>query len=449
MQKDGRYSFDVGQSTLKVIRLGRVTFTEFNSGVSGRSWGAHYFDAAANLKHSISAIHSLCHDSGMAIQQLRATCLGEALPSVWNCRFGADADALQTWVGKWGYTALGESGMRAKAMHDADRYAVESLRERRNALESALDALRRAESADYPEARERLRKHSISTLARIDAEAQPFHHARTLSEFARANPALVRWNPRVSVAAGPNLCVDSMTMHRLGLQFEAPSPEPVFYARPDTWSHEYLQSNYIVSQTVDGRFRLSSSIEVPFTQAQARAWLRGEADAPTTRYGCPIVLDLRDAKGNPCRLIKCGCHLIDAARDLGGEWAELLKPPHTVSRVAGAPRVEYAADSAAFWDRWDTECARNLNESKRERERVIRDTLARRADLESQEANQPAFIASIEARIASIRADITAAEEKQEAIKPMGADLVRAESVVRALLTALTVGNVVALKGVK
>lgn len=73
---------------------------------------------------------------------------------------------------------------------------------------------------------------------------------------------------------------------------------------------------------------LSSGIKLPFTEAALLEWLEKGEGSLSTRYG-PLTkvkaTVMTDGKPRAAVLLTAGCHVVDAA-DLGGRYAELLKP---------------------------------------------------------------------------------------------------------------------------
>jgi hypothetical protein len=84
---------------------------------------------------------------------------------------------------------------------------------------------------------------------------------------------------------------------------------------------------------------LNSSVTIPFTEEEFKAWWRGECSLDT-KYGEPKRIKASRPDGTPVWLVKVGCHLVDVAGDLGGEYVELMKPDFEVIKGVELPALE-------------------------------------------------------------------------------------------------------------
>jgi hypothetical protein len=168
--------------------------------------------------------------------------------------------------------------------------------------------------------------------------------------------------------------------------------------------------------------------------------LRGEAPAPRTRYGSLERVGLARHDGTAWVAVKCGCHYIDGANDLGGEFAELLKPAHTVTMVKGTPELRWSEETKAeFIARLRENSTRwlaSLAETQRTDElcalRVVEAAIHTRD-------NRETALAELRAVVAKCESEQDAAEQQAATVgaRMVGADLDTLNSAVKSALSAL------------
>jgi hypothetical protein len=130
----------------------------------------------------------------------------------------------------------------------------------------------------------------------------------------------------------------------------------------------------------------------------------------STREGAALVL------------LKCGCHFVDAT-NVSQEFAELLKPAHTVSLTPGKPRADFGTPE--FAERLRERFAERLAEQETQRANAIREFADRRAYLEKEETDLPATIEALRVKMDSAKAALDQADkalETAKSVSPLGAD---------------------------
>jgi flagellar motility protein MotE (MotC chaperone) len=151
--------------------------------------------------------------------------------------------------------------------------------------------------------------------------------------------------------------------------------------------------------------------------------LKGETQAPhSSRYGTLQRLEASTRDGAALVLLKCGCHFVDPS-GISAEFAEVLKPSHTVTLTPGKPRADFGTPE--FAERLRERFAEKLAEQETQRANAIREFADRRAYLEKEETNLPETIAALRVKMETAKAALDEADKALETAKnvsPLGAD---------------------------
>ena len=425
-ERDGTFTLNAGKSTLQITRLGAVTFTMLYLSV-GRyeKHAVHYSDAPAGLKFSF---HQNDEKTTTARRALEAVILGEPLPDFFRPQYGRCQDALRSWLATYAWTLAGAQGLRAQALATRSKRADDDARAAINSLEFEKRRLVKARQETTPE----------RFLARAECA-----RADTQNALAHVDAQLVKLGDSLATLTAPDAFSQVDTLAQI-----APSVGAItgwegkiyFNGEDDRFSHPVLSPNY--RATVEGEtISFSSGIVCEFGFSALVAWLKGEAPAPSTRYGTLARLEV-GAPGTlePRVYITCGCHRIYAAAD-APILAEYLRPSHQVTRTSGKPRLELDRwNPAPFLARTLEEIQARQAEKTLRRARIVTDYAVARHQLENERADVPAFLAKHEAAVtdAQVRQDsAVAAAEVVKKSTPLGASVERVESIVLTLVSAL------------
>ncbi len=410
--KQGVTELKAGQSTLKVTTLGNVTKTEafWSVGTNYRA-SLHYYEPATGLKYTVNRDNGADYET--AYYTLNAIIFGGELPGIWKISFGAQADKLRDWLKKFGWTITGSNGLRGQAISARLAQLMETRRSASNVHASAEthyskyvnDATPEFFRGKHGEARAKL----AATLAKIETRTEEIRQGLNATQSDIENNMAERlWNGNWEYSLGLSRSYEGVTF---------------FPATASQYSHTVQSANY--SATVDsaGAVSLSSGIRCEFTAGQVLAWLKGEAPAPhSSRYGTLQRLEASTRDGTPLVLLKCSCHYVDAT-NVSTEFAELLKPSHTVTLKPGKPRADFGTPE--FAERLRERFAERLAEQETQRANAIREFADRRAYLEKEETNLPATIEALKVRMETARTALDAADKALETAKgvsPLGAD---------------------------
>jgi len=410
--KQGVTELKAGHSTLKITTLGNVTKTEaFWSHGSYHRASLHYFEPATGLKYTVNRDNGADYEN--AFFTLNAVIFGGELPAIWKISFGAQADKLRDWLKKWAMTITGSNGLRALAISARLAQLMETRRSASNIYASAEahhskyvnDATPEFFRTKHGEARAKLAK----TLAGIETRTEEIRQGQAATQSDIENNMAERlWNGNWEYSLGLSRSYEGVTH---------------FPATASRYSHPVQSANY--SATVDsaGAVSLSSGIKCEFTANQVLAWLRGQAQAPhSSRYGTLQRLEASTRDGAALVLLKCGCHFVDAT-NVSAEFAELLKPAHTVTLTPGKPRADFGTPE--FAERLRERFAGKLAEQETQRANAIREFAERRIYLEKEETNLPETIAGLKVRMETAKAALDQADKALETAKnvsPLGAD---------------------------
>jgi flagellar motility protein MotE (MotC chaperone) len=407
--KQGVTHLKAGHSTLKVTTLGNVTKTEayWSVGKNYR-YSLHYYEPATGLKYTVNRDNGADYEN--AFFTLNAIIFGGELPGIWEISFGAQADKLRDWLKKFGWTITGSNGLRGQAISARLAQLMETRRSASNIHASAEahhskyvnDATPEFFRTKHGEARAKLAK----TLAQIETRTEEIRKSQAEAENETNAEAL--WNKNWEHSLGLSRSYEGVTR---------------FPATASQYSHPVQSANY--SATVDsaGAVSLSSGIRCEFTANQVLAWLRGQAPAPhSSRYGTLQRLEASTREGAALVLLKCGCHYVDAS-NVSAEFAELLKPAHTVTLTPGKPRADFGTPE--FAERLRERFAERLSEQETQRANAIREFADRRAYFEKEETNLPETIAGLKVRMETAKAALDQADKALETarnVSPLGAD---------------------------
>jgi hypothetical protein len=179
--------------------------------------------------------------------------------------------------------------------------------------------------------------------------------------------------------------------------------------------------NYKLRREADGTLRLNSSSAIPFTEEEFKAWWRGESGLNTT-YGEPKRIKASRPDGSPVWLVEVGCHVVDVAGDLGGEYLELMKPDFEVIKGVELPALEETVEDVnngnlnmelrdRLTELWDKARAAYHDA----RSRWLEYACSVKKEVLDFEANRPAKLAEAADELAqAVQAKNTAVTETQE-----------------------------------
>jgi len=250
-----------------------------------------------------------------------------------------------------------------------------------------------------------------------------------------------------------SVCENEKALMGLGVQIgrvyqsESPlkySPRAHFPAQQARFTVDLVRANYTVKRGENGALLLSSNIVCPFDENTALAWLRGTGPAPVTRYGACRKIETCTDTGAPVVLIACGCHRIDVARDLGGEFADLLKPTHKTELIEGVPALELTeATRADFLARCEVNAARSIAGYRTEKAQALVRYIDQKTKLTNERDNLPALLAEMERGIEKAKAEKAALElELAEMEKRFpGANVEKINDLARVALSAFSVSK--------
>ena len=420
--KQGTTELKAGLSTLKVTTLGNVTKTEaFFSVGSNRRASLHYYEAATGLKYTVKRENG--EDYANAFLTLNAVIFGGKLPEIWEVQFGAQADKLRDWLNKWRFTLTGSNGLRGQAI-SARLAQLEETRRMASNIHATAEARHTQYATEatpeffrgkHGEARATL----AAKLARIETATEEIRKGQ--AETTNQENAEALWN-HWTYSLGLSRDYDRVTH---------------FPATAARYSHPVQSANYTATVSPSGAVSLSSGIQCEFTAPQVLAWLRGEASAPrSNRYGTLERLEVSTRDGKASVLLKCGCHYVDAST-VSPEFAELLKPSHTVTLTPGKPRADF--NTPEFAQRLAERFAERFAEQENQRAQAIREFADRRAFLEKEETDLPATIARLAANMETAKADLDKADtalETAKAVSYLGADADTLANLSRVFLTS-------------
>jgi hypothetical protein len=387
--RDGVTRLTAGQSSLTLTRLGNVTLTEAFWSVGTRHENRiHYLDG--DLKYSFA--ESVDSD---AFAALRSVIFGAPMPRIFTPTNGAQQDALRTHLARYAWTLAGVSGLRAHALEHDEQLLREGVSNAATRVRTVRNELEGAGS-ETPE---------FYGAQRAGIKDR---HGREAGYYSLQADTIRKWlaMSELPVEARRSAGVIHPTYYAAG---------PYLPATASTSSHPVRIANYSATVSSEGQISLSSGIGCEFTLPRLLQWLKGEANAPQTRYGAITKVACSTPDGRPTYLLKCGCHWVDAAR-CSSELAELLKPDFTVDVVPGRPRVELPSDAPdAQKEPFFAECRARLTlqleAAEQNRRKEIENMVRALAQSKEREATQPQRVAELEVALV----DATAGLQKAEA----------------------------------
>jgi hypothetical protein len=420
--RDGKTDLSAGKSSLEITKLGNVVMTRLHLATSGSGYwheAIHYCDAVAGLSYKIRRQGGKGEQD--AFDTLRGVIFGayttsenskydqnkQTLPPIWFPKFGADSDKLREWLKKFAWTLTGAHGLRAQAEEkiSADRkQAVRSAKNSLDYLERELERLKSETPETFRDAHERARVQTAEKLA-IAAEriaqvekdlAQVAFSETAQSAEDQLTEISQRYGARFSQGVW-NSEIGNYTAKILN-----------FAETRETISPEIRSPNYVATIGADGEtVSLSSGIACTFRRSEIVEWLKGEKNAPQTRYGTVEKFETATFDGKPRVLLRCGCHLVDAS-SIDAELASLLAPTHVVTKVPASPRVDLGQDG------FPARLAENINSrliaEQESRAQTVRQFAEKRHALTEREAQLPARIAEQEKRVEESKLALLAAE---------------------------------------
>ena len=275
LKRDGATKIEAGQSWIKLVTVGRVTFTElFHAHGNYNNKAVHYLDESTNLRFT----HRLT-DNEQAFWTLASVITGHAMPEEWRscAKWGSSQDAMREWARKWAWSLAGEHGLRAKS-------AEKWLAGLKGSLTSAVNEVKYHERiANEFEARDFDKEIGI---ARENTKAALLRNGKIIEGFRNDMETLDTYLAEAGAFPYSNDYYKYGMRSNQRFDGETRTYAPRFFIEGvrAKMSHEILCPNYVATRNGD-QITLSSGIACDVTATQALAWLKGEAEAPRTRYG--------------------------------------------------------------------------------------------------------------------------------------------------------------------
>lgn len=435
--RDGKTDLSAGKSTLEITKLGSVVMTRLHLATSGTGYWhetIHYLDVHAGLSYKIKrqsgngerdafdTLRGVIFGGYTTSENYRYDQTAQTLPPIWFPKFGADSDKLREWLKKFAWTLTGAHGLRAQAEKKIADDRSQAVRSAKNALdysERELERLKSETPETFRDSHERARSQTAEKLAesaqRI-AQTEKDLAQVAFSETAQSaadqlNEISQRYGARFSQGLW-----DSALGNYTGKTLHFPETR-------ETISPEIRSPNYVATISPDGEtVSLSSGIACSFRRSEIIAWLKGEKFAPVTRYGTVEKFETATHDGKPRLLLRCGCHLVDAAQ-IDSELATLLVPTHTVTKVPASPRVDLGQPE--FVSRLAENINSRLLAEQESRAQTVRLFAEKRHALTEHESRMPARIAEQESKVVESKTALVAAETLAATdSKVVGADCV-------------------------
>jgi hypothetical protein len=461
---DSTVELTAGKSRLTLQTVGRVTRCHFHDAIGNGfdHFSVSYFSPVENLSFTEKdektrevIEHTVFGDFQSGGRWQRVSRDGQHVPpSILQTPTGADIDALRAWSKSSAWALLGENGLRAKAVENAIAGKKAEISRIASAIshgehdmghkrqfpfvaeiDRARDSAKHA--AECAENQIAAREKDIDAVRALLASAETltlytsrrfdtgynWSHARCENEKALAGCGVQIG--RVAVPGGQNLY----------------SPRAFFPAVSARYSVELVRANYTVKRGENGALVLSSGVVCPFNEGTALEWLRGAGPAPSTQYGVCRKIETCDDTGAPLVLIACGCHRIAVAHDLGGDFAELLKPAHKTELSQEKPALELNETTRAeFLARCEVDAARDIAAYKTKKAAALARYVTRKTELIAERDNLPAVLAEMEKGLEKAKAEKAKAENERAEIEKRfpGATLEKINDLARAALSAFS-----------
>lgn len=415
LKRDGFITLIAGESHLDIHTIGRVTFTKlFLAHGNYTHRAAHYLDEGANIKYTLkdsdgkdelpfwTVYHVM---TGKSDRNRR-----DGLPHVWSTRTGQAQDELRDYLKNWAWTLAGESGMRAKAI-DRDLDILKSnVRSIKGSIDSANYRIRQLNNRNFDD--------EIASQRLMSKKRLKDSHKNE----ADVNALMTKAREMLDSGAD-TMVAGSNVLYALGVRYQQgrwnPEKSRCDYTvylpeTPPETTPPYMRINYTATRDGDNII-LSSGIKCEVSCSQVLAWLKGEANPPVTRYGTASLIESSTFEGQPIKLVKCGCHVLDLS-SLGDDFKEALVPSHTVICKPGVPRLDFTPENKdAIIERLSA-TAKSLVEAERnDRREEVESFITLKKSAEKIRDNKEATLAAMNAEAAQLEADLIRAEEEVEA----------------------------------
>lgn len=406
-----KLTFHAGETTLTILRNGRVTRTYLRPGRGASSTRIHYYCPTLKIKATIREAETGFHYLNYLIFGVGnvETASSTRLRTPYTIeRHGGFSGTSQNLFradlrNSGGWWLLGESGLRA--------FAVQ-----KSLIEPLAASLKTAETAQTN------LTHTLSQfkgrnwnamLTRISDKlkenTKQLKNSLSLLESSRTekDPEKLRY-----LGVGRQWVWETATKKLSPCKYGFP-------AVPEVWSHPCLSPNYKVSLSSDGEsFILSSGIKCPISVREAIAWLEGKAPAPRTVYGEVKVVDARNDLGEPVRIVTCGCHRLDLL-PLGEKFASLLAPKHKVKKTGAKPETVMngtAKERRAFYSELRRRIAIKIREAHDHHDFNRQELIQSRAALKHEMKNREATEARLTEELAAACKQVEKARAELEAV---------------------------------
>jgi hypothetical protein len=448
--KDGKTRIEAGKSFVTVETAGRVTRTHYHSAIGNgfNTVNVHYYSNLENLnfternEENVDALQAVVFGDRVNVDRYyrRAGETHEhSIASILRPLSGAERDKFNTWQVKNLWALAGETGLRAKAIETTQANAKATVLNLVSNIAATENERDRHSKRDYRNAREVARKETGEVLKCIhETEKTNSLNLACALEKVATQEKTVETLSDLQVRYDSPFRPFCLVSRVYGEQY----PTSVYFpGRVSSFSHPIIRANYTV-KTDGENLVLSSGVLCPFSKSDALAWLKGEKAAPSTRYGLPVRLDGCDAQGNAVSVVRCGCHVIDVARDLRDEFTELLKPIHRVTKTPAQDQFTLTPDNfAEFAERLKTVFAAKQAENRQARIDAIARLREKLAQVETLEANHETDKAAFDAKIANLNEEKMKAEKALSDIAFPGANLESVFSSLRSLVNVLNAGK--------
>lgn len=352
IRKDGITRIEAGDSHIILHTIGRVTFTDLYLAQGGyKIRHAHYMDEAANLRFTIKRDGD---QDEVAHDVLKAVILGRDMPNQFRSArsHGSVQDTHRSWLKSFAWTLAGEAGMRAKALEGLRAGIKSEINSIDYNLRQKSYEIGRFDSRNFDEEIVSARKRAKSTIEHNNKKEAAIRNAYTKAEEEDFSEG---WEKKCDVGGSYYNAPEHLRL--LGMTRRDPYGQVMRLVMPAVscmMNYPVHSANYTATRDGD-TIRLSSGIVCEVTASRALAWIKGEAEAPNTRYGLCSKIEASTPGGLAIILVKCGCHYLDL-RNLGEDFAAALVPTHTVTIASGKPEIVW---SAAF----KSACLERMKES--------------------------------------------------------------------------------------
>jgi len=443
--RDGKFRLTAGKSELIVTRLGHVTFTElFLSHGSYRLHAVHYRDGDLKSSQTRSG-NSDAYDTLRAVilggagektERYCASPAGENLPGIWSPKFGSEQDKLRDFLRNFSGTLTGEQWLRGKAISEKLKNLKSSIYSNESRLVYLRERIKNEAEFDFRAAHERLRTYSSNQLSLIDEKS---------SEKEKDKATAQGWLAAAMGAEVPKLELPTPTEidelagnYGSANRYSPNEVKPYFPGIPARTVPEICRANYSAAVSAAGELLLSSNVRAEFTPAELLAFLKGERKELRNRYGPVTVRNYSTPEFTPVRLVSCGCHRVDVAKDLGGEFAAVLAPTFAVEHVPAVPALDYSLETAVpFFQRLVSEIQMRIDGHAEERSRIIFGTVREKHELNVRENNAPEYRANTETEIAEKEAENVSIENQISNFSILGASAEKLNEAVKAAVLSL------------